>query len=79
MAHHSIDLDVDAVLAPPRACPACRSTDLRPVCGDQGLVFLCPGCTRTWAWELGALLPADPVAGNAGGPAVPVPRPGAPS
>lgn len=68
MGHHSIDLDLDAALAPPRACPACRSGDLRPVCDDQGLVFLCPGCHRTWVSELGALMPAEP----------PEPRPGAP-
>ena len=72
MAHHSIDLDLDAALAPPHACPACRSSDLRPVCGEPGRVFLCPGCRRTWISELGALLPAEPAE-----PAVPSPRPGA--
>lgn len=77
MGHHSIDLDLGGALAPPRACPACHSSDLRPVCGEQGLVFLCPGCTRTWFSDLGTLLPADTPegsVGDAGPPPVPLQR-----
>jgi hypothetical protein len=69
MGHNSIDLDHGTALATTHACTACRSNDLRPVCGDRGLLFLCPDCRRTWVPELGALLPADLPVPPAGAPA----------
>lgn len=73
MTHHSLDLDLASALAAPRDCPACRSADLLPVCDDQGVVFLCHGCSRTWLVELGTLVVADP-ADRPDAPAVPGPR-----
>lgn len=79
MAHHSIDLDLDSALATPGSCPACHSSDLRPLCDTQGVVvFLCAICARTWVAELGTLLPAAFVQPPATGPRVPPQRGGPP-
>lgn len=71
MTHHSIALDLGAALAPPRRCPSCLSFDLTPVHDEQGVLFLCPRCRRTWFSELGALVPVEnrPATGR------PVPHP----
>ncbi|MEP9365069.1 hypothetical protein ABLE68_19045 [Nocardioides sp. CN2-186] len=56
MKLQSLDIDIASTLASPRTCPACGSYRLRPVSGEDDVVFTCVNCLESWAFELGSLV-----------------------